>query len=113
MGVSSRHILIYGWEVGYDTVSEWDYEEREEWYYKEKKAGEVALVADSMAGKYALVGVLQFCSDNRRRGAADIPMQRVEEPSREQERALYEAVYQKMELDPEGEPEHILLTHHS
>lgn len=113
MGVSSEHILLYGWRVPYDKVESWDYEQREQWYYDDVSTGEVALVFDGRSGEYALVGILQFCSDDRRWSVADIPLQTVTEPSREAERELYRAVYQEMDLDPDGEPDHHILTHHT
>lgn len=113
MGVSSEHIIVYGWRVGYDTIDAWEYEEREQYYYNEREEGDTVLVFDGRSGDYAIVGVMQFCSDDRRWEQADIPLQKITRPSREAERELYRTVYQEMDLDPDGEPENIVLTHHS
>lgn len=111
MGVYHEHIILYGWQFPYDTFSEWDFEDREPWYYDDVGEGSVGLVFDGMSGDYALVGVLQHVSDCSRSGRPQIPLTRIEEPSRDMEQELYRAVYREMELDPDGEPEHYVLTH--
>jgi len=113
MGVSSEHIILYGWDVGYETVSDWEFEEREPYYYDENDIGDVVMVLDSRSGEYGLVGMLQFCSDDRRYGQANIPRQTISEPEQEALLKLYDTVCREMDLDPERPPEHYVLTHHS
>lgn len=113
MGVSSEHIILYGWDVGYEKVADWDYEEREPYYYDEREEGEPVLVFDGRSGEYALVGIMQFCSGDRRWEQADIPMQTINSPTEQAQRELFRTVYQEMDIDPDGDPEHFVFTHHS
>lgn len=111
MGVYHEHIILYGWRVPYETVGDWDYEKREQYYYDEVGENSIGLVFDGMSGDYALVGVIQYLSESNRSGRPAIPLIELSEPSREMEQELYRVVYQEMDLDPEQPPEHYVLTH--
>ena len=110
MGVYHRNVLLYGWQVPYSTVSEWDWEEREQWYYDEVGEGEVGLVFDGMGGEYALIGIIQLVTDSSRSGQPSIPLTKVEVPSNEKQQMLFRTVFQEMDLDVNEEPEHYVLS---
>lgn len=106
MGVETEQIVLYGWRVPYDTIDDWHWEKREQYYHDERETGETVLVFDSMGGQYALVGLLEYYDDKI------TPVQKLDGPSIEAEREMYRAVYQEMELEPDGTPEYFVLTHH-
>ena len=107
MSIYKDHILIYGWRLSSDVVSSWEYEKREEYYYDDLDCGDVGLVFDGMGCNYAFVGII-IESVN---GSSNIPITKIERPTRESERDLYQTVYQEMDLDPTEDPSHYVLTH--
>lgn len=112
MGISTEHILLYGWR--HDDILDWDFEKYEpyEATYMDDPTGEVVTVTDGMGGDYALVGLCLFISEDRRWGQADIPLMQVEDPPMDQQQKMYKVVYRDMGIEFDREPGHFVLSHH-
>lgn len=78
MGVNHEHIVLYGYELPYGTFEDkHGWEITDEYDYRDKESGDLALVSDGMSGEYELFGILLYKSGSNRHGEATIPLMEI------------------------------------
>lgn len=115
MGVNHEHIVLYGYELPYGTFEdEHGWEMKDEYDYRDKEKGNLALVSDGMAGEYELFGILLFRSGSSRHGEATIPLMEIPRwPEAEKREELIETAQDLGLTDMvSGGASNYALTHH-
>lgn len=91
MSIHHQTIILYGWDIGYEEYRELDWDDplREEYGWRDRQVGDVALIGDGLAGEYCYLGQVLRVSNSTKDGLQDIGCINLEElhPTGEMERA--------------------------
>jgi hypothetical protein len=115
MGVSTKNVVLYGYEVEYDEMKD----KAEELYknnmgLRDSKEGELVVVLDGRGGRYCYIGYLIACSnDDRHDGRADFDERIEVNEDKYEDRVGLEKLAHDYDIETEGQPSIHIFSHYT